>query len=444
MTVMTDALLASLLDTIGLPAILMDADYRLVAANEAYRQRYRFEPDDREVTCYEISHGYSQPCDLAGESCPLAAARRTRKPERTMHIHNTPEGREHIDVHLEPIFDEHGELIYFLETLREVNKHSDGSHRARSTLKGESPAFNRLLLELSRAADSRINVLLLGESGTGKELAARFLHENSARRHKPFVTVECSGLSDTIFESELFGHVKGAFTGAIGNKPGLIDSAAGGTLFLDEVGDIPLSQQVKLLRLIETGMYRPVGSVENRFADFRLVCATNRDLAAMVSAGAFREDLYYRINGFPVFLPPLRERREDILLLARSILLDLSDNLLLHFGDDAQAFLLHYPFPGNVRELRNLVERAIILCNGNRIERAHIEPPTVPALPRHDVMATADRMEARDQLDDIVPLRDLERRYLQQLEQRFTGARAELAARLGISERTLYRKLRRD
>lgn len=437
---MTETLLASLLDTIPQPAILMDAEYRVVAANEAYQQRYQFTPGDTAVTCYQISHGYDQPCDRAGESCPLQAAVQSRKPERTMHIHNTPEGREHIDVHLEPIFDDCGELIYFLETLREVNRHSQAQGSARTTLKGESEAFNRMLLGLSQAADAKINVLLLGESGTGKELAARFLHENSSRRQKPFVTVECSGLSDTIFESELFGHVKGSFTGAINNKPGLIDSAEGGTLFLDEVGDIPLSQQVKLLRLIETGIFRPVGSVENRFADFRLVCATNRDLAAMVAAGEFREDLFYRINGFPVLLPPLRERRDDVLLLAKSLLRDLSGNLLLHFSEAAQDFLLGYAFPGNIRELRNLVERATLLCSGNRIELDHVLPPQLPPA-RPGPIGTDSWQTLGD--NAIIPLQHLEARYLQHLDNTFSGGKSELAAKLGISERTLYRKLQK-
>lgn len=428
---MNQPLLTSLLDTITQPAILMDAEYRVVAANEAYRRRYQFNPEESSVTCYQISHGYSKPCDLEGESCPLQSARQSRKPERTMHIHNTPQGREHIDVHLEPIFAEDGTLMYFLETLHDINKHSVGYNSARTTMRGESPAFNQMLLELTRAADADINVLLLGESGTGKELAARFLHENSSRRHKPFVTVECSGLSDTIFESELFGHVKGAFTGAISNKPGLIASAEGGTLFLDEVGDIPLSQQVKLLRLIETGMYRAVGSVENRFADFRLVCATHKDLATMVAHDEFREDLFYRINSFPVFLPPLRERAADIPLLAKSLLLSLSDNLLLHFSDDALTFLSAHAFPGNVRELRNLVERAIILCNGNRIELDDIRPLQQIRSGRHTTTAS----------EEIMPLHEQEQRYLHSINKTFRGSKSELAARLGISERTLYRKL---
>ena len=286
-----------------------------------------------------------------------------------------------------------------------------------------------MLLELTQAADSEISVLLLGESGTGKELAARFLHENSSRRHKPFVTVECSGLSDTIFESELFGHVKGAFTGAIANKLGLIASAEGGTLFLDELGDIPLSQQVKLLRLIETGMYRPVGSVELRYSDFRLVCATNKHLEQMVTAGKFREDLYYRINSFPVYLPALRERKSDIVLLAKAMLLELSSDLLLHFSEEALAFLLHYQFPGNIRELRNLVERAIIVCSGSRIELKDIRPPKL--------RAGGGIVE-----QEVIPLCDLEKNYLATLAESYPGSKSELASRLGVSERTLYRKLK--
>lgn len=311
---------------------------------------------------------------------------------------------------------------------------------ARFGMIGQSPAMYRVLAMIGKVSDIRCNVIITGESGTGKELAARFLHENSSRRQKPFVTVECSGLSDTIFESELFGHVKGSFTGAINNKPGLIDSAEGGTLFLDEVGDIPLSQQVKLLRLIETGIYRPVGSVENRFADFRLVCATNRDLAAMVAAGEFREDLFYRINGFPVLLPPLRERRDDVLLLAKSLLRDLSGNLLLHFSEAAQDFLLGYAFPGNIRELRNLVERATLLCSGNRIELDHVLPPQLPPA-RPGPIGTDSWQTLGD--NAIIPLQHLEARYLQHLDNTFSGGKSELAAKLGISERTLYRKLQK-
>lgn len=428
-------LLVSLLDTIKQPAILMNSDYQVVAANLAYRSRYNYHPGRQAEYCYQVSHGYKRPCDEEGELCPFKAAQASGKPERAMHVHNTPEGKEHIDVHLEPIFAEDGKLQYFLEILHEVNKTSRNHISAETTMKGESRVFNQMLLQLSRAADSNVSVLLLGESGTGKELAARFLHENSPRRHQPFVTVECAGLSDNLFESELFGHVKGAFTGAVSNKQGLVASAQGGTLFLDELGDVPLSQQVKLLRLIETGMYRPVGSVENHHADFRLVCATNRNLTEMVSRGEFRQDLFYRINTFPVFLPPLRERPEDIEQLARAMLQELSGNLLVHFSDAALAFLRSYPFPGNIRELRNMVERGNLLRNGNRVELADIKP----VLQAQQAGSGA----SGGLLDDggIVPLKALEQTYLQQLQQRFPGSKSELAAALGISERTLYRKL---
>jgi two-component system response regulator HydG len=174
------------------------------------------------------------------------------------------------------------------------------------SLVGKSPAFNRMLEQITRVAGSDVTVLLQGETGVGKEVVAKMVHEQSSRMSQSFATVECSGLSDSLFESELFGHVKGAFTGAINNKVGLAETATKGTLFLDEVGDIPLSQQVKLLRLIETGVFRPVGIVQTRHTDFRLICATHRNLQEMVKAGDFRQDLYYRLSTFPIDLPPLR------------------------------------------------------------------------------------------------------------------------------------------
>lgn len=423
--------LEPLLNTIHKPAVLIDLNYRLVAANKSYRQQYHFSSTDQ--YCYQSLHGYQQPCDREGELCPLRRVTESLRPERVMHVHVTPDGKRHTDVHMEPVFDEQGELCYFLEVLHEV-KTGTCSLDSGYVMQGESEAFNRLLLELKRVADSDISVLLLGETGTGKELAARFLHENSSRRHKPFVTVECAGLTDSLFESELFGYVKGAFTGAVAEKAGLVASVDGGTLFLDELGDVPLSQQVKLLRLIETGMYRPVGGVERRHADFRLICATNKDLTEMMHSGDFREDLFYRISSFPVFLPPLRERGQDVILLARKILHELSGNLLLHFSDEALVFLASYHFPGNVRELRNMIERANLLRQDNRIDLKDIKPlfsqsGPEPALP-------ADACE-------IIPLDKLESRYLQQLEAVFHGNKAQLAAALGISERTLYRKLKK-
>jgi len=276
-------------------------------------------------------------------------------------------------------------------------------------------------------------VLLLGESGTGKELIAQAVHEASLRRSGPFVPVDCTGLTETLFESELFGPEKGAFTGAHVRKFGLVEAARGGTLFLDEIGEIPLAQQVKLLRLLESGTYRRVGGIEPQKADFRLVCATHRDLKGMVEAGTFRRDLYYRINAFPLYLPALRERGEDLPLLAASLLKRIGGDRPLALGKAALACLQGYRFPGNIRELRNILERAALLCDGVEIGPEHL-PPECCAGNEPQPIAGHER-------EELLPLVEVERRYLLWALAAFAGDRRELAARLGLSERTLYRKL---
>jgi DNA-binding NtrC family response regulator len=297
---------------------------------------------------------------------------------------------------------------------------------------GRSPAFNRMLELIRRVAPSRTAVLLQGESGTGKELAALAIHAASANPAGPFVPVECSGLSETLFESELFGHERGAFTGAVSRKPGLVEAAQGGTLFLDEVGDIPLTQQVKLLRLIETGTYRPVGSVASQKADFRLVCATHRDLREMIQKGSFRQDFYYRISAFPIELPPLRERAEDLSLLVGALLQRIAGERRLALDPAAMGILERYAFPGNVRELRNILEHAVLMADGDTILAEH--------LPR-DCGCTAPGREAGAREGGMVPLAVAERLYLRRVLQSFRGDRRELASLLGLSERTLYRKI---
>jgi DNA-binding NtrC family response regulator len=235
-------------------------------------------------------------------------------------------------------------------------------------------------------------------------------------------------LTETLFESELFGSEKGAFTGANQRKIGLVESATGGTLFLDEVGGIPLSLQVKLLRLLETGTFRRVGGVETLRADFRLIAATHRDLKAMVERGAFRRDLYYRLSVFPISLPALRERRGDISLLAETLLTRLAPGRAYSLSPEARAQLQAYDFPGNIRELRNILERAILMADGDTLLAEHLPPEltgTVAGIPDMD----------------IVPLEMAELRYLQWALAQHNGDRKSLAAQLGISERTLYRKL---
>jgi transcriptional regulator with PAS, ATPase and Fis domain len=433
----------SLIEAMPEPRIVVDTDYRILATNSAYLREYGDSQHLIGRTCYEVSHHFDKPCDQCGESCPRLTALKSGQPSRVLHLHHTPHGEEHVDVELIPIKDAEGQIRYFMETmnpLREFGKAS-GAHG----MVGRSPTFNRMLEMINRAAPAMTAVLLLGESGTGKELAARALHSLSPRASKPFVPVDCSGMTETLFESELFGYEKGAFTGAGQRKIGLVEAAAGGTLFLDELGDIPLNLQVKLLRLLETGTFRRVGGVETLRADFRLVAATHRGVKDMVEAGIFRRDLYYRISAFPVHLPALRERQEDLPMLIDTLLQRIAPERAMRVGGNALARLAAYNFPGNVRELRNILERAVLLADGDVIDSAHLPEDLAPA-PGNAGTATGQPVNAApqgaDPGDDIVPLDEAEQRYVHWALQRLDGDKRALAARLGISERTLYRKLR--
>ena len=339
--------LLAFLEDLPEPRIVMDADYRIVGANRAYLREFGGGQPVCGRTCYEVSHHFSVPCDQAGESCPLKHSLETGTTQRVLHLHHTPRGEEHVDVETNPIRDSAGQVAYFVETLRLVRQAS--SRPASQGLVGRSPAFTRMLERVLRVAGADAAVLLLGEPGTGKELVARAIHEASARARGPFVAVDCAGLTETLFESELFGYEKGAFTGAVSRKQGLVEAASGGTLFLDEVGELPLPLQVKLLRLLETGTYRRVGGLDALRADFRLVAATHRALAAMVRAGDFRQDLYYRLNVFPIRTPALHERPEDIALLAESLLERVDRRPGRRFTPAALAWLAARTYAGNAR-----------------------------------------------------------------------------------------------
>jgi two-component system response regulator HydG len=421
--------LTGLLDVFDTPALLISPDYWVLAANRAYRRDCGGGEPLCERRCYEVSHGYTAPCDLAGETCPLRQCLELGQPQRVLHVHHSPRGDEHVDVETVPIRGADGQVSFVVERMRRTRLAS--TQPAAEGMVGRAPAFNQMLERIHRVAPSRTTVLLLGESGTGKELVAQALHELSLNAGGPFVPVECSGLSETLFESELFGHERGAFTGAVARKIGLVEAARSGTLFLDEVGDIPLSQQVKLLRLLETGTYRPVGGVEARQADFRLVCATHRDLKAMMGDGSFRRDLYYRISAFPVRLPTLRERIEDLPLLAQSLLSRLDADRELRLDDGALACLRKYPFPGNIRELRNALEHAALMADGEVIRCQHL-----PEDFQHSEIEPTDPGSA------LMSLAQVERRYVEKVLALYQGDRQDLARGLGISERTLYRKLK--
>lgn len=436
--------LASYLEGLPEPHILLDRNYRILAANAAYRQRFSPGASVLGRTCHAVSHGFSEPCDAAGESCPLAQARASGRRERVLHLHHTPQGEAYVDIELTPIRNAAGEIAYFVERMEPM-----AGGRAGERLVGRSDAFLRMMALVARVATSSAAVLLRGESGTGKELVARAIHDASPRGSRALVAVDCASLTETLFESELFGHERGAFTGATHARAGLVEAADGGTLFLDEVGDIPLTMQVKLLRLLESGTYRRVGSTELRRADLRIVSATHRDLLAMVAEGRFRQDLFYRLAVFPIQLPPLRERRDDLRELAGALLDRLAPGRGLILDEDALATLGRYDYPGNVRELRNLLERALLLSDGSRIGAAQVSEALETCQPLFQAphtQASALRGGASVALsgEAIEPatLKEIELASLQQQLRLHHGSRAELARRLGISERSLYRKIR--
>lgn len=417
--------LVSYLEHDATPMILLDPEYNILSANSAYQARFGGDKATHiGQKCYRISHQYSVPCDKAGEHCPMKRASETRAVDRVLHIHHTPRGPEHVAVELTPILDGSSAIIAYVERLSTVSAVS--AQPSGDGLVGRAETFNLAVAALQRAAPSNIPVLLQGESGTGKELFASALHRASPRARGPFVIVDCTGLSETLFESEIFGHERGSFTGASARKVGLAETAHGGTLFLDEIGDVALPMQVKLLRLIESGTFRRVGANETLHSDFRLVAATHKPLEKMVEQGQFRQDLYYRLSGYPIHLPALRERTEDIPLLAESLLRRMGPSRPIRVHPDAIKVMQAYPFPGNIRELRNVLERARLFVGDGEITTQELPPALLnQSFPSDFVSSQSRRPE------------DIELAL-----SRFTGTRSELAKRMGLSERTLYRRLR--
>ena len=298
----------------------------------------------------------------------------------------------------------------------------------------KSEAMVQLLKMIDRVAVSQANVLILGESGTGKELIARAVHERSQRRFKPFVAINCGALRETLLESELFGHEKGAFTGAYARKIGLAEVATGGTLFLDEIGELAPGIQSKLLRFIQEGEIYRVGGKDPIKVDIRLVSATNRDLETEVVKGIFREDLYYRINTISAHVPPLRRRKEDIPLLI-NFFLSTGPNKHLNRGqkisEESMKFMVGYDWPGNIRELQNVCERMQILAEGHTIM-----PGDLP-----DNVRTPGQKVVVDDYDPSLTVHEVERRYILKALAHFEGNKTKAAQALGITIKTLYNKL---
>jgi two-component system response regulator HydG len=312
---------------------------------------------------------------------------------------------------------------------------------------GRSPAMQEVFSLIQRLAPHAKVVLIGGETGTGKELAARAFHHAGTRRSRPFVTINCSAVVDTLFESELFGHVRGAFTGAVESKPGVFEAAQGGTLFLDEVGELPLSVQAKLLRALEYGEVQRVGSLQPKRVDVTVIAATNRDLRAEVAAGRFRGDLFYRLNVVEVTLPPLRDRREDIPYLTAAFVRDCAARVRkpIHgLTPQAERVLLNARWDGNVRELKNVIERACMLADGTLLserELAGAFGPDVQAA--RPAGAIAKPRTAGEAAPGTPPLEEIEREHILEVLRQVNGNRMAAAKVLGISRRALYRRLER-
>ena len=298
---------------------------------------------------------------------------------------------------------------------------------------GVSAKMQRVYKMIEKVSQHEYPVLILGESGTGKELVAKSIHYSGIRKDRPFAPVDCSSLVPTLIESELFGYVKGAFTGAMQSKQGLLEAAQGGTLFLDEIGDMPVDLQAKLLRALQEREVKPVGSTERRHINIRIIAATNRDLESAIRTGAFRQDLYFRLNVVQIKLPPLRERKSDIQLMVVSFLEKFSDphGPPRTISDDAMRRLIAYDWPGNVRELENAIERAVAMGSGPIVH--------VGDLPSNLHYPSSERVPDKDEL---LPMEELERRAIFRTLRETGGDKLAAARMLGIGKTTLYRKLK--
>ena len=296
---------------------------------------------------------------------------------------------------------------------------------------GKSAAIQKIYSMIMRVSDYDSNILILGESGVGKERVARAIHERSRRAKQEFVAVNCASLPENLIEAELFGYMKGAFTGADKDTPGLFTAAHGGTIFLDEIGELPLSLQAKLLRVLQEREIRPVGAKKPIKVDVRVLCATHRDLQTLVAEKQFREDLYFRLNVIPIYIPPLRERKEDLQVLVPHILNKLNKRwgLMKTLANDVWQFFEYYPFPGNVRELENMLERAYILSSGKAIQKS-------------DFVTSAPSSKSPNVFNletDLPSLREIELTYIREILSR-AHTKEEAAQILGIGRKTLYRK----
>jgi PAS domain S-box-containing protein len=426
----------AILDSVNEGVFTVDRDWRITAFNRA-AERITGVPRQRAIgsPCCDVFHA-----NICETNCALRRTMSSGRPivNATAHVVNQQGQRVPIRISTALLLDDQGAVVGGVETFQDLTQveQLQKELQARYTYEdiiGRSVAMMRLFEILPQISASSSTVLVEGPSGTGKELFARAIHNLSPRKRKRFVAVNCAALPDTLLESELFGHKAVAFTDAKRDKPGRFALADGGTIFLDEIGDISPAMQVRFLRVLQERVIEPLGGVQTLPVDVRIVAATNKDLAALVRAGAFREDLYYRIRVVHLKLPRLSQRREDIPLLIHHLITRfnrLQAKDIAGVSDEVMARLMEHDYPGNVRELENIIEQAFVLCRGDVIELNHLPPELRPA-------TTTGREESRP-----MSLQAMETFLISETLQRCKGNRRTAARDLGINVSTLYRKIK--
>lgn len=429
----------SILESISDGVFTVDAEWRITSFNRAAEMITGIRRQDAlGQTCSDVFRA-----SMCETDCALRHTVKTGNPiiNTSAYIVNAHGRRVPISVSTAILRDEHGRISGGAETFRdlsveeELRKELEGRIQV-GDLVSHSPSMRHIFELLPHIASSDATVLIHGETGTGKELLARAIHGLSHRKDGPFIPVHCGALPDTLLESELFGYVKGAFTGATNNKPGRFALAEGGSVFLDEIGDISPAMQVRLLRALQEKTYEPLGGTETRQADIRVIAATHRDLAAQIRTGAFREDLYYRLNVVKLDLPPLRKRKEDIAPLVDHFVSRFNrrqGKTLAGVSPNAMALLMAHDYPGNVRELENIVERAFVLCQTGFIERKHL-PPEFRGQPTGWLSNAGPTLAAHTHI--------AEARAIQAALEQAGGNRMAAARALGLHKSTFFRKIK--
>ncbi len=426
-----------ILDSINDGVFTVDEQWRITSFNRAAER----------ITGVDREQALGRPCcevfraSICEAACSLRETLSSGKPivNKAVYILDAQGNRIPISISTAVFRDAEGNILGGVETFRdlslveELRKELQSKYRF-ADIVARSRAIHEIFEILPQIAESDSSVLVEGASGTGKELFARAIHDLSGRREKPFVAINCAAFPDTLLESELFGYKAGAFTDARADKPGRFALADGGTLFLDEIGDITPAMQVRLLRVLQERTFEPLGSVQPIETDVRIIAATNKELSALVQQGIFREDLYYRIHVIRVTLPPLRDRREDIPLLIEHFIARfnrLQGKDIAGVADDVLATLMEYDFPGNVRELANIIEHAFVLCRSGLIGREHL-PPHLRATPSAEIVPDMAGMT----------LSAMERLLIGDALRRHHGNRTAAAKQLGINPSTLFRKVK--